>query len=130
MKTTRTETSGTNAGAMTRKAKTTNGLISANFNPDSMTSRTSRTHAAPTRTAFRGAVAAVLAMILLLAIDATGLAAQQGPGASLGQQSLRPYAHVFWAYGLAWALVLGWVVSISRRWSRVEDDLERRSGSE
>lgn len=130
MKTTRIETSGTKAGATTRKAKTTNGLIPANFDTDSMTFRTFRTHCAPTRTTLPGAVAAVLAVLLLLAIDSTGLAAQQGPGASLGQQSLRPYAHVFWAYGLAWALVLGWVVSISRRWSRVEDDLERQSGSE
>lgn len=50
--------------------------------------------------------------------------AQQGPGASLGSQTMRPYAHVFWAYGLAWALVLGWIISLGRRWSRVEHELE------
>lgn len=76
-----------------------------------------------------GALAVVL-LVLLVAFGAADLAAQRGPGASLASQSMRPYAHVFWAYALAWALVLGWVVSIGRRWSRVEDDLEKQSRSE
>lgn len=67
---------------------------------------------------------------LLVVLGAGELVAQQGPGAGLASQSMRPYAHVFWAYALGWALVLGWVISIGRRWSRVEDDLQRRSGSE
>lgn len=84
-------------------------------------------------TTFRTAVTAfgaAVALGLLVAFGAGDLAAQQGPGANLASQSMRPYAHVFWAYALAWALVLGWVISIGRRWSRVEDDLQRRSGSE
>ncbi|MFP3948041.1 MAG: hypothetical protein ACOC8K_03655 [Gemmatimonadota bacterium] len=75
-------------------------------------------------------VAAVLGLCFLLVLDPAALAAQQGPGASLPSQSMRPYAHVFWAYALAWALILGWVISIGRRWSRVEKDLEGGSGSE
>ena len=76
------------------------------------------------------ALAIALALGLLLVPGSGELAAQQGPGAGLAGQSMRPYAHVFWAYALGWALILGWVISIGRRWSRVEDDLQRRSGSE
>lgn len=55
--------------------------------------------------------------------------AQGAPGGAdaLARQSLRPYGHVFVAYALAWALVLGWIVSLGRRWSRVEDELGRDS---
>ena len=38
-------------------------------------------------------------------------------------QNLRGYTHMFIAYGIAWALVLGWVVSIARRLLRVEEAL-------
>ena len=72
----------------------------------------------------------ILGLGFLLVVDPGALAAQQGPGASLASQSMRPYAHVFWAYALAWVLVLGWVISIGRRWSRVEEDLEQGSASE
>ncbi|NIP59606.1 MAG: CcmD family protein [Gemmatimonadetes bacterium] len=41
----------------------------------------------------------------------------------VARQSLRPYAHVFIAYALAWVLVLGWVVSIGRRLGRVEEEV-------
>lgn len=42
----------------------------------------------------------------------------------LAQQSLRPYWHVFIAYAIAIVLVLGWVVSISRRLKDVEERLK------
>lgn len=60
-------------------------------------------------------------------LDPGGVAAQGGPGQAggLARQSLRPYGHVFVAYALAWALVLGWVVSLGRRWSQVEEELGR-----
>lgn len=62
-------------------------------------------------------------------LEPSWVAAQGSPGRAqaLAQQSLRPYAHVFVAYALAWALILGWVVSLGRRWSRVEDELGRDS---
>ncbi len=50
------------------------------------------------------------------------LVAQQG-ASGLAGQSLRPYHFVFLAYALAWILVLGWVVSIGRRISRLSDRL-------
>jgi len=48
--------------------------------------------------------------------------AQQGVSGLAGQ-SLRPYHFVFLAFALAWILVLGWVVSIGRRVSRLADRL-------
>ncbi len=39
---------------------------------------------------------------------------------AIAGQTLRGYTHMFIAYGIAWALVLGWVVSIARRLGRVE----------
>ncbi len=72
-----------------------------------------------------------LSALVLVLIPAFGLA-QGGPGQAgeLARQSLRPYGHVFIAYALAWALVLGWVVSLGRRWSRLEDDIEAGPGPE
>lgn len=134
--TARTSNARTSPPGATTRGATTSGA--GTFGPEgsgpaacgATTSDASGSSSRGGRPALVGAFAAVLVLLLLLVVDPTGLAGQQGPGASLGSQSMRPYAHVFWAYALAWALVLGWVVSISRRWSRVEDDLERRSGSE
>lgn len=63
-----------------------------------------------------GRLPAVLSLavgLLLLAGDP--VAALQGAA-----PSLRPYWHVFIAYAIAWALVMGWAVSIARRIGRVE----------
>ncbi|MBI4540427.1 MAG: CcmD family protein [Gemmatimonadetes bacterium] len=60
---------------------------------------------------------ALLALAPLLEARATG----QAPG--LARQTLRPYWHVFIAYGLVWLIILGWVVSISRRLARLEREL-------
>jgi len=57
----------------------------------------------------------LLAGFLLL----PALAAAQGTPTP----SLRPYWHVFAAYAIAWALVLAWVVSITRRLARLERKL-------
>lgn len=46
------------------------------------------------------------------------------PAAGMARQSLRPYWHVFIAYTIAIALVLVWVISISKRLRDVEDRLE------
>lgn len=67
--------------------------------------------------------AVTAAALLLLGLSGIGesLAAQSG---SLGARSLRSYWHVFVAYGLAWLLVLGWVVSVFRRLGSVDRDME------
>jgi CcmD family protein len=71
----------------------------------------------------RSYVALLLAVILL-----TGLSEPVG-GQALQTQGLgRAYWHVFAAYAIAWALVLGWIVSIARRLARVEERLEGRPG--
>ena len=42
---------------------------------------------------------------------------------AIASQNLRGYTHMFIAYAIAWALVLGWVISIARRLARVEKAL-------
>ncbi|HET6232970.1 MAG TPA: hypothetical protein VFE05_23030 [Longimicrobiaceae bacterium] len=39
-------------------------------------------------------------------------------------RTLRAYWHVWIAFTLAWLLLFGYVVSIARRWARVERDLD------
>jgi CcmD family protein len=46
------------------------------------------------------------------------------PGQGLGAQSMQPYRFVFIAYAIAWLLVLGWIVSVARRLSRLSRRLE------
>ena len=68
---------------------------------------------------------ALAAMVALLALGAlpAEVAAQ---ATELGRQTLgRAYWHVFIAYALAWAFVAGWIISIARRLSRVEKQLDR-----
>jgi CcmD family protein len=58
----------------------------------------------------------LVALVLLCALEVSG----QSPGGNLGAQSLRPYWHVFAAYAIAWLLIGGWIISISRRLSKLE----------
>jgi hypothetical protein len=68
-----------------------------------------------------------LLTVLLLAVCAPLLGAQEIPGlpepGALASQSLRPYWHVFLAYTVVLVLVLGWVISIGRRLRDVEERL-------
>ena len=61
--------------------------------------------------------------LVLFLVLSTAASAQIEPDA-LAQQSLRAYWHVFIAYAIAWALIFGWVVSLSRRLGRVARELE------
>lgn len=56
------------------------------------------------------------AFLLLCALEVSA----QAPGGNLGAQSMRPYWHVFAAYAIAWLLIGGWIISISRRLSKLE----------
>lgn len=73
-----------------------------------------------TTSAIRSILPAVL-MILVLVAPAV---AQEAGGlpevASVGQQSLKAYWHVFIAYAIVVVLILGWVVSIARRLRSLE----------
>lgn len=62
---------------------------------------------------------ALAPLVALLASPVALFAQMPNPGG----QSLRPYWHVFIAYAIAIALVLGWVVSIGRRLRDVEERL-------
>ena len=70
---------------------------------------------------------ALLAFVAAIVFVPCALAAQGGMPAAQGLagQSLRGYTHMFIAYFIAWALVLGWVVSIARRLGRVEKALKK-----
>lgn len=67
-----------------------------------------------------------LGALVFLALGALPAWAQDAamPAAGMARQSLRPYWHVFIAYAIAIALVLAWVVSISKRLRDVEDRLK------
>jgi membrane-bound metal-dependent hydrolase YbcI (DUF457 family) len=65
-------------------------------------------------------VSLVLGIVPDLALAQSGL---PDPAAIAGQ-NLRGYTHMFIAYALAWALILGWVISIARRLGRVEAALK------
>jgi CcmD family protein len=67
-----------------------------------------------------GIVLAALVIFLPHAGFAQGVA---DPDA-LANQSLRGYTHMFIAYAIAWAVVVGWVISIARRLARVEKALK------
>ena len=63
------------------------------------------------------------AVLMLLVMAGAAMAQETGefPQASaLGQQSLKPYWHVFIAYAIAVVFILGWVISIARRLSALE----------
>ena len=69
----------------------------------------------------------ILMAVALLAVASVPALAQQAtglPASGMAQQSLRPYWHVFTAYAVTIVLVLGWVISISRRLKDVEERLK------
>lgn len=52
-------------------------------------------------------------------------AAGPGTGVPMQARSMRPYWHVFIAFGLTWGLVLVYVISVGRRFSELEDEARR-----
>ncbi len=75
--------------------------------------------------ALRRMLLSVVAGTLLVVLLTGGLAGAQAGSGALGAQNLRPFAHVFIAYALAWLLVIGWTWSIARRLGKVERRLGR-----
>ena len=67
------------------------------------------------------AVLAIAAFLVLL--PEMGFAQGVADAAAIANQNLRGYTHMFIAYAIAWALVIGWVISIARRLGRVEKAL-------
>jgi CcmD family protein len=66
-----------------------------------------------------------LSLLLILAgPDALGAQAGLPDPNALASQNLTGYTHMFLAYAIAWALILGWIVSIGRRMGRVQRELE------
>jgi CcmD family protein len=78
------------------------------------------------RGSLRGTLIRILAAgILALALPAFVLAQSGLPDPeAIAGQNLRGYTHMFIAYALAWAVILGWVVSIARRLNKVERALK------
>ena len=70
----------------------------------------------------RGAISAAAALLLLLILVATPGVAQTTTE-ELSAQNLRAYWQVFIAYGLAWLLIGGWLFSVGKRLSRIEQEL-------
>ena len=73
----------------------------------------------------KNSIVVVLTLVAVL-LTVGGAAAQEATelaSSRIGQQTLRPYWHVFIAYAVTIALILGWVVSIDRRLARIEAQL-------
>lgn len=101
---------------------------------------------AAVRAAFRRVVRGGFAVLLLGAmLAAQPLAGQDVPSAVSNDTvqtaaaapaalpapgTQRAYWHVFLAFGIAWALLLGYVVLLNRRLAEAERDLARLGGSE
>lgn len=67
----------------------------------------------------------LFAGLLMAVCSAPAWAQETGlPASGMAQQTLRPYWHVFIAYAVTIVLVLGWVMSISRRLKDVEERLK------
>jgi CcmD family protein len=73
----------------------------------------------------RAAALAVVAVMAFSALGAGAVFAQETglPAAQMGQQSLRPYWHVFVAYTIVIVMIGGWAFSIARRLRNIEDRL-------
>lgn len=68
----------------------------------------------------------LVAIVAVLVLLPNGISAQAGLAdpQAIASQSLRGYHHMFIAYFVAWAIILGWVVSIARRLGRLEKALK------
>jgi CcmD family protein len=69
-------------------------------------------------------------------VDATGFdgalaqATPQGiPERPAFPRTLRDYWHLFIAYAVVWVLIFGYVISLGRRFGRMEEELERLRGA-
>jgi hypothetical protein len=69
---------------------------------------------------FRWTLPAVVMTLVCAGIAAAQETAAFPQASAMGQQSLRPYWHVFIAYAIAVVFILGWVISIARRLSALE----------
>lgn len=65
----------------------------------------------------------IVALPLFVLLFTAGALDGQVPASQMAAQSLKPYWHVFIAYAIAIAMMLGWVVSIARRLARIEAQL-------
>lgn len=66
-----------------------------------------------------------LTALLFLLLPASELLGQgMADSQAIASQNLRGYTHMFLAYGIAWLLIVGWVVSIARRLGQVEKALK------
>lgn len=71
--------------------------------------------------AVRAFVVVAGGLLVLLALAEPAAALQSAPG-----RGMRDFWHVFVAYGIAWLLLMGWMVATFRRLGRVEKQLQRK----
>jgi CcmD family protein len=71
----------------------------------------------PLRMSTLSLVGAVLVALFLLPTDLFAQASAAAP-------RMRDFWHVFIAYGVAWALLFGWVFAIFRRLGRIQSKLD------
>lgn len=71
-----------------------------------------------------GLRAVAVALVVLAGPGAAAGAEELALQAEAGRGALRPYVHVFAAYGVAWALIVVWVWRIARGLKRAEKGIE------
>ena len=72
----------------------------------------------------RAGTVALVALVVLAGPSAAAGTEELALQAEAGRGALRPYVHVFAAYGVAWALILVWVWRIARGLKRAGKGIE------
>jgi CcmD family protein len=71
----------------------------------------------------------ILLVALCLFAGAAAVAAQ-APEQAMPPRTLRAYWHVFAAFTFAWLMILGYAISLARRFRRLEEKLDSHRGTE
>ncbi|HEX8358485.1 MAG TPA: CcmD family protein [Longimicrobium sp.] len=67
---------------------------------------------------------------LIVALCLSAVVAAQAPEHAAPPRTLRAYWHVFAAFTFAWLMILGYAVSLARRFRRLEEKLDSHRGTE
>jgi CcmD family protein len=69
----------------------------------------------------------ILKLLLVALVLSAGAAivAAQAPEQATPPRTLRAYWHVFAAFAFAWLMILGYAVSLARRFRRLESQVEQ-----
>ena len=70
----------------------------------------------------RGSASTITSTTAAVAIQAEGTSAAE---VQMLPQPMRPYVHVFAAFGITWLLILGYALTVGKRMDEVQSEVER-----